>query len=510
MPETIAPPPPLPWLEHQPAGDPLDPGLGGPLRVTLPAGSPLPDGGGVGAPAGTVFVVTDGLLVHVERLAALREALANDALALARITAQTAGELSGAPVDLGQGVRDADETVLVLRAAAAQADRAETSLRWAITAYSDAESGARQRMLTLGAVIGQLIGPLVRALVLLGLPVALGARAVGVPTTAQLEEVRRFMLDHPEVITSPEFVEAVRAGVMSIDETAASALGWPAGLAQLMAAALGVTGVQVGAAVVIAGATPLGFFHDGPVFVERSSTSVMGTGPRGAVERLARVPEGDQVRIERYDAPGEPPRYVVYVGPTETFSPVARDEPWDLTSNVTGVAGLDSGSLRATEQAMRDAGIGAGDAVQLVGFSQGGLVAARVAASGDWNTVGLETYGAPTGNIALPDGLHGMAVRNSDDFIPALAGPQVDHTLVQIERRAFDPGAPIPTELPAPAHQRNAYVATATEIDRAESAAVREQVAALDAFTSDYTQQPGSRVTVLMYHATRGVLKQLS
>ena len=58
--------------------------------------------------------------------------------------------------------------------------------------------------------------------------------------------------------------------------------------------------------------------------------------------------------------PACPPRYVVYVGPTETFSPRATTEPWDLTSNVAGSAGQSAGSFRATEQAMRDAGIGVG------------------------------------------------------------------------------------------------------------------------------------------------------
>ncbi|MEO8095354.1 MAG: hypothetical protein ABI632_10515, partial [Pseudolysinimonas sp.] len=241
-----------------------------------------------------------------------------------------------------------------------------------------------------------------------------------------------------------------------------------------------------------------------PVTVDKVSTTSLTVGPRGAVERLARVPEGNQLRIERYDAPGERPRFIVYVGPTETFSPVATDEPWDLTSNVTGVEGLSAGSIRATEAAMIDAGITSSDEVQFVGFSQGGLVATRLAASADWRATGLETYGAPAGNIELPANLAGMAVRNTDDFVPALAGPQLDHHLLQVERRAFSPGSPIPTELPAPAHQRSAYVAAATEIDLAESSAVRQQLAALDAFTHDYTSREGSRVTVMMYHAERG------
>jgi hypothetical protein len=247
------------------------------------------------------------------------------------------------------------------------------------------------------------------------------------------------------------------------------------------------------------------------VSVERVTTSRGIHAPNGCLDRLSRVPENNQVRIERYDAPGSPPRYVVYVGPTETFSPVATDnqEPWDLTSNVSGVAGLDSGSLRSTELAMHDAGIRTSDEVQFIGFSQGGLVAARLAASESWNAVGLETYGAPTGGIALPEGLHGMAIRNTDDFIPALAGPQIDHHLLQVERRAFPEGVPIPTAEPAPAHQRQAYAATASAVDVAESRAVREQITAMDTFTAQYAQRDGSSITVMTYHAERGGTKQL-
>jgi hypothetical protein len=74
---------------------------------------------------------------------------------------------------------------------------------------------------------------------------------------------------------------------------------------------------------------------------------------------------------------------------------------------------------------------------------------------------------------------------------------------MQVERRAFEPGSPIPTELPAPAHQRSAYVATATAIDAASSQALRAQLDALDAFTRDYTEREASLVTVMMYHAER-------
>jgi pimeloyl-ACP methyl ester carboxylesterase len=222
-------------------------------------------------------------------------------------------------------------------------------------------------------------------------------------------------------------------------------------------------------------------------------------------ERLGRIPEGiqGQVLIERYEADGMPPRYVVYVGPTETFSPIADGEPWDSTSNVYGVARQSPGSLRALEEAMSDAGIGADDEVVLVGFSQGGLLATAATGTGNWNVVGLETHGAPAGHLVVPEGVAGLAIRNTDDLVPALAGPQLDHTLVQVERRAFREGAEIPGIEAAPAHQRSAYDRTAEAIDDAQSRAVRDQVRTLDAFTADYLELPGGTATAFRYRAVR-------
>lgn len=497
MSDRVGDPPPMPWLPYPPLGHAVDPALGGELRVS-PA---RPQG------QSTVIVATDALLAHAEKLTVLRDELATDAMALGQAGWLGADQLSIAPPSARESAHELAAAQTLTRGAAEVARRADSALRVAIDGYSAGEAERHAKLIALGAEIAVLLGPVIRNVILLGLPAVLAAHAAGFPTTDQVRALRAWLLRHPELITDPAFVEAVRASVMSVDEGAGSALGLPPGLAEQIAAAAGFTGVAAGGAIIIGAGQPFGLFREGPISVDRISTSSVVAGPHGSVERLARVPENNQVRIERYDAPGQTPRYVVYVGPTETFSPVARDEPWDLTSNVTGVTGLSAGSIRATQAAMLDAGVTPGDEVQFVGFSQGGLVATRLAASGDWNAAGLETYGAPAGNIVLPAGLDGMAIRNTDDFIPALAGPQIDHHLLQVERRAFEPGSPIPTELPAPAHQRSAYVATATDVDRAQSSAVREQIAALDRFTADYTQRDGATVTVTMYHAERGAAR---
>jgi hypothetical protein len=247
----------------------------------------------------------------------------------------------------------------------------------------------------------------------------------------------------------------------------------------------------------------VGLLEESPVDVRRVDRQPVATPPVGAAERLDRVPEGDQVRIEKYSAPGRPDRFVVYVAPTETFDPQPEGEPWDLASNVGGVGGEDVGSIRATELAMKDAGITPDSEVQLVGFSQGGMVATRIAGDGAWNAVGLQTFGAPAGNVALPDGIQGMQVRNAEDFVPALAGPQADHHLLQVERTVYADPSQMPSDQAAPGHQRVAYDATAQAIDAGQSRSVREQSAALDDFTGDYAGRPGASITAYSYHATR-------
>ena len=182
------------------------------------------------------------------------------------------------------------------------------------------------------------------------------------------------------------------------------------------------------------------------------------------------------------------------------------DEPWDLTSNVTGVAGLDAGSLRATELAMHDAGIRPDDEVQFVGFSQGGLVAARLAASGEWNADRAR-------DLRRSDGCDRAARRPRRHGRPQhrrlRPGPRRTRssttTCCRSSGAAFAEGSPIPTDR---ARSRAPTGGLRRDGDRgrrgASSAAVREQIAAMDAFTSDYAERDGSSITVTTYHAERG------
>ncbi len=466
-----------------PTGDGDDPG--GSLRVT---------------PAGSVVVATDALLASADRLRALEAALHDD---LRRVVAADA-VVTGLPIP-GIAPR-----LQHLRERCESARDAFTRVAEEYTRGEVFVEGLQRKVAEIVAATAgpALLGMLARlvmfspqTLLLGGL---LGWAAIPAGSGGRLGTVRDFFLQNPQLITSPEFTRFVSLLATSIDDGVLGISGMPGVLAGLPGAELSPAGgVAAGAFTVAAAGSALGMFRETAVATERVSTTRLDAAPVGVRERLDRIPEVNQVRIEKYEAEGMPPRYGVFIGPTETFSPYADTDPWDLTSNVVGVAGLSPGSLRAVEQAMADAGIQPGDEVLVAGFSQGGLVATRVAASGDWNVVAVETHGAPAGHIQLPEGVSGLAIRNTDDFIPALAGPQLDHALVQVEREAFAGDAPLPTTEAAPAHQRTAYERTATAIDAAESRVVREQIDRLDSFAADYLARPGGQATVMTYRSTR-------
>jgi hypothetical protein len=473
------------------------PEMGGPLLVT---------------PAHTTLVATDAMHAHLERLAGLERELADAARRLRAIESRAnwAG-VPGAPASARRSDAELADAIAASRAAHDTVERLVEGLRRAIRAYDDADRAAHERWDRAGAVLGAEFGALLRTMlptaVLLGTAAWLVSKAPD-PGGARASALEAFFLDHPGLITGPRFVEGVRLFASGLDEAMSSFAGVPVPLAVALGAA-GITGVRSSARTLLQVGPLLGVFRETPVTVDRvTTTRLSGQAAAevpavGAVGRLDRVPEVNQVRIEKYDAPGEQSRFIVYVGPTESFSPVAAHEPWDLTSNVGGVGGLDVGAFRATELAMDDAGISAGAPVQFVGFSEGGLVATMLAGSGEWNAAGLQTFGAPAGNIHLPSGLEGMAIRNTDDFIPMLAGPQLDHQLVQVERQVFSPGTALPTFEAAPAHQRDGYRATAIAVDAASSSAVRQQNAALDAFAGDVASRDGASVTVMTYHGER-------
>ncbi|AYF97794.1 hypothetical protein [Protaetiibacter intestinalis] len=460
----------------------------------------LPPGGAdlVVHTPGSLLVATDALLAHLPVLAGLADAVESDTHRIALLGLETPhGALRQAVEGCERSSAELADDIRRLRAGILAAELGYTAAERAATTLQDTLSD------WVAGIAGRGLWAALPALALGGFAAWKLAPGSDRQKTALLQ---RWIIAHPELVTSPEFCTLVRRFVTGTDDAVLGALGVPEPLTLLLGEhGLGLLGVDTSAAAVIAlgGMSGTRVMHETPVRVERVSERTGGAPPANATERLDRVPGDEQVRIERYSAPGQPDRYVVYVAPTQTFSPVADGEPWDLTSNIAGVAGLPAGSIRATEQAMADAGISSEAEVMLVGFSQGGLVADALAASGDWNTVALETYGDPGAGIELPEGIRGMAVHHTDDFVVATGGPQVPTDRLIVERQAYPDGSTMPTDRAVPAHQRDAYVETAERIDRSRSPQLRAELDAVDAFTHDYTAREGSEITTYSYRAER-------
>ena len=302
-------------------------------------------------------------------------------------------------------------------------------------------------------------------------------------------------------LSNPVVIDALRRGVSSADEAVAGFGGYPAQL-QAVLAGMGITGVSSTAYLVAQYASFAGMLSDTPVTVVRTASTSTTTSTTGYEARIEKIPQvGDpgapQIRIDKIDIPGEAPRYELYIGGTADFSPIPTDDAFDMTSNVAAVAGMPAGSLRAVTQAMADAGITTSSPVTFTGHSQGGLIAAVLAAGGDYNTRGVVTIGAPAGNVMLPAGIPAVIIENVEDFVPALGGVQNNTDALVVRNNVFDDGAPLP-QVSAPGHRIEAYLSTAAAMDDAGSARVNQFGRELDDFSAGATT-----VTSMYYYASR-------
>ncbi|MBG6055115.1 hypothetical protein IWX81_001526 [Salinibacterium sp. CAN_S4] len=293
--------------------------------------------------------------------------------------------------------------------------------------------------------------------------------------------------EHNEIITNPLTVDLVRIASQASGDVVAGALGVPPQLTSL----LGGAGVVIGSTAVMRAGATLGFLKETPVTLADSHPQAVSGGPNGFAERLSRVPDtaatdGAQVVIEKYSTPGEADRFEVYIAGTVTFSPTADSEPFDMTSNMANAAGFGGGSYASVAAAMELAGIDESSPVQFTGYSQGGGTAARLAASGDYNTQGLATFGGPTGQVRIPEGFPAVIVEHTDDIVPALGGEQVNNHAVLVERAVFA-GREVPADYAVPAHHYEYYEETARLMDVARSDDVTSARSRLDSFGSGAT-----------------------
>lgn len=238
----------------------------------------------------------------------------------------------------------------------------------------------------------------------------------------------------------------------------------------------------------------------GDVRVTRSEPvrSVAAVPPQTLSDAVARVPYGrpPQVRVETYEFEDGSRRVVAYVDGTRPGK--GPEEPWDMASNAELYLDREeSDSLKAVVAALRDAGADDGTPVDLVGYSQGGMLVDEVAQTGEFAVQGVFTIGAPV-EATLPRDVLSVAVRHTDDPVAGLAGGGSPYgtgspdSLV-ITRAAF-PGHGLDPGMPA--HQLDAYQDTVRSAEQSgdpRMAAIREHLARLgkaqSVTTVDYTAE---------------------
>jgi hypothetical protein len=145
------------------------------------------------------------------------------------------------------------------------------------------------------------------------------------------------------------------------------------------------------------------------------------------VGRIPVAPAAGQIHVERIDGPDGLRRWVVSVPGTADWSATPARTPFDLTGDVQLMAGKRSAGMSGVIEAMRAVGVGRAEPVMLVGHSQGGLIAAELAADPtvrrEFTVSHVLTTGSPVASIAIPDDVQVLSIEHINDLVPRLDGP---------------------------------------------------------------------------------------
>ncbi|MCR2814003.1 MULTISPECIES: hypothetical protein [Microbacterium] len=193
-----------------------------------------------------------------------------------------------------------------------------------------------------------------------------------------------------------------------------------------------------------------------------------GGPPASLAEAASRVPgEGQaRIRVEKYTMPDGSAQFAVYIAGTQTPTAGGTD-PFDMQSNLELYGGGLSASYTAVVAALQAAGAGEGDAVHAFGHSQGGMIAARLAAEGAFDTRTVVTFGSPV-VAAVGTQTLSVTVRHADDPVVALTDGGLPEAAGApgsfVAERLADP-RPDVGDLLAPSHHMTAYVDSAEQLD---------------------------------------------
>lgn len=175
------------------------------------------------------------------------------------------------------------------------------------------------------------------------------------------------------------------------------------------------------------------------------------------------------------------PVHVVYLPGTDDMATTpwsADDDVRDMPTNLLAVSGASTSYADGILEAMRRAGVEPGDPVLLVGHSQGGIMAAHLAAQqGTYDVTGVVTAGSPVaGQGPYPESTHVLSLEHHGDVVPLADGGRnadaANHVTV-----TFDDGSASGV---AGHHDLAHYVAGGAAVDASDDPTLLAELARLE------------------------------
>lgn len=223
----------------------------------------------------------------------------------------------------------------------------------------------------------------------------------------------------------------------------------------------------------------------GPVPPPLSATPAPTTSLHGLVSNVGDLypqygAEPNTVRVDRMVKPDGTVAWQVFIPGTQSAQGLwGGDSPNDWASNAQIHGRQESAASSAVIAAMRAAGVGRDEPVLITGHSQGGMVAADLAAReqvrAEFSIASVLSIGSPVGHIDIPDGVAALHLEHTDDLVAGLDGQinpvTPDRTTITRDVNATSPWYPFGHV--GLAHDVPAYEQTAQMADASHDAAVR-------------------------------------
>jgi pimeloyl-ACP methyl ester carboxylesterase len=153
-------------------------------------------------------------------------------------------------------------------------------------------------------------------------------------------------------------------------------------------------------------------------------------------------------------------------GTTEwNFDPRRRTaQASDMSTNLRTLANQSSVFERGVLQALRRAGVRPNEPIMLIGHSQGGMIAARLAAElaagSEFAVTHLLTAGSPLGLAKVPGSVSVLSLQNHGDLVPELDGAENPRRANWITVQAERGGSSVLGR-----HSLQSYLAAAGDLD---------------------------------------------